>query len=64
MEQLFKIGDVVTLKSGGEKMTIVNDKIGIDLTLGSGFNDKYECSWFENNKLKFDDFPQEALIKI
>lgn len=63
MEQLFKIGDVVTLKSGGEKMTIVEDKTTIDIINGNTFGEEYECSWFEAKKLKFETFHQDTLMK-
>jgi len=61
MEQKFKIGDVVTLKSGGVPMTIVNDKLANDLLLGETFNGYYHCSWFEGTKNKRGNFSQDSL---
>lgn len=63
MEQLFKIGDVVTLKSGGEKMTIIDDKTSLNFTPGDSFDEEYKCSWFEAKKLKFAFFPKDAIMK-
>lgn len=63
LEPLFKIGDVVTLKSGGENMTIsglrkeVNTKtLSIDLYYGYVF-----CDWFEGKMMKRDKFHQDML---
>ena len=62
-EQLFKKGDTVKLKSGGPKMTIEVDKIGVDMGGGSKFfTGNYECTWFEGSVLKRSQFAQESLI--
>lgn len=58
-EQKFKPGDVVRLKSGGPKMTIVK--------FGTGYHhgtvDGYECTWFDDkNTVKTEVF-QEALLE-
>lgn len=52
----FNVGDVVKLKSGGEKMTIEN--------IGFPHEDKNQCKWFENKKIKLDNFYPAMLIKI
>ena len=57
MEQKFKKGDFVVLKSGGELMAIVNDKEeGMD-----SFNGIYMCSGYEKKKEYSKKFTQEAL---
>lgn len=61
MQKLFKIGDTVKLKSGSTTMTISRDRIGEDFELGYTFDGKYECSWFEDDELKFGTFDQDML---
>lgn len=48
------IGDVVTLKSGGPKMTVVSKTSLSDVP-------NMNCSWFEGPMLYTGSFPQEAL---
>ena len=53
-EPQWKVGDVVQLKSGGPKMTIINvtsllDSVGI------------ECAWFDDKKPATHIFPPAAL---
>ena len=63
MENKFKIGDLVQLKSGGPIMTV---------TSSPQTEEKYHtCSWFnpsvENSKyfeVKFMTFPEDALKKM
>jgi uncharacterized protein YodC (DUF2158 family) len=43
----FQAGDVVTLKSGGPKMT--TEKIG-KFSVASTATDKTKCTWFEGTK--------------
>ena len=63
MEQEFKKGDIVQLKSGGDKMTI-------DSFVWNPTTDKYEtnrvnCVWFNSdNVLCKDKFGTESLEKI
>lgn len=52
MSDDLKVGDVVTLKSGGPKMT-VSDKEG----------DDFFCIWFDGDQKKRDVFPKDT-IKI
>ncbi|WP_419767020.1 YodC family protein [Arcobacter sp.] len=52
----FNIGDVVVLKSGGEKMTIKS--------IGFPHDDQIQCQWFENQKLKLENFYPKMLIKV
>ena len=54
MEQKFKPGDIVRLKSGGPKMTVIkyDPAQGADLT----------CQWFEkDSQFKEKSFNQDAL---
>lgn len=64
MDKLFNIGDPVRLKGGGCRMTIITDKLGIDLSEGYYFDGSYECSWLEGKKTKYDVFSQDALEKV
>ena len=48
----FKVGEVVRLKSGGPKMTVM--QLG---TSGLG----YQCQWFSGSKLSTGFFPEENL---
>ena len=66
VEQNFKVGDVVTLKSGSPKMTVF--KLDLHLTTfgeNTGkFKDFYgllDCQWFVNEELKSATFNQDAL---
>lgn len=61
MEQKFKIGDVVLLKSGSPEMTISNIKKVKSMSGPSVFKGFYECKWFEGNNVCKDDFHQDAL---
>ena len=61
MEQKFKIGNVVILKSGGPSMTITNDKTGIDLAQGKVWTGSYDCKWFEEKTMHKGRFPQDSI---
>ena len=50
----FVIGDIVELKSGGPKMTVVDPEYG----------DEIQCTWFDGKKQGFGNFPPEALKKV
>ncbi len=52
---VFKIGDLVHLKSGGPKMTVKS----VDLE-----NDKVYCQWFVGNNLHQKHFPGETLMRL
>lgn len=65
MEPLFKIGDVVKLKSGGPEMTIsilVNEREPHNLASIPHFRGTYECKWFEGDSLKSGNFFQDTLL--
>jgi uncharacterized protein YodC (DUF2158 family) len=48
----FETGDVVRLKSGGPRMTVVGHVQLSDIML---------CKWFEGDKVHTDSFPSKAL---
>ena len=50
----FKAGDVVKLKSGGEKMTIKH--------IGFPYEDQIECQWFFGKEVKLECFYPSMLI--
>ncbi len=55
MEKIYKTGDVVRLKSGGEQMTVKEYRMLMDIESGDYYEDtEYEfivCQWFEGKKL-------------
>jgi len=61
MEQKFKIGDVVVLKTGSPRITIINDKLGDDPEHGYFFDGTYRCAWFNEINEYREIFPQDAL---
>ena len=52
----FKKGDVVQLKSGGEKMTIKN--------IGFPHDDQIQCQWFSGKEIKIENFHPTMLTKV
>ena len=56
MNEKFKVGDTVRLKSGGPLMTITQ------LTYAEPPN--FICRWFEGDKMKQDVFPPEGLLIV
>jgi len=50
--KVFMIGDVVQLKSGGEKMTV-----------HAVTNEGIRCTWFRGQKIEFETFQSEQLCK-
>ena len=50
-QQSFKLGEVVTLKSGGPEMTVEEHVIVPHAPIA------YKCQWFEGKKLKSGIFP-------
>ncbi|MFY8214288.1 MAG: YodC family protein [Flavobacterium sp.] len=61
MESVFKIGDCVTLKSGGPTMTIEKLIGTIPITGPSTFTGRVECKWFVGTELSSGQFHQDAL---
>lgn len=51
----FNIGDIVQLKSGGEKITVKN--------IGFPYVDQIQCQWFEGKKINLENFYPAMLIK-
>ena len=62
MTASFKVGDVVQLKSGGEKMTV--GKMEDDVNNPANKNAFAFCSWFEGKKLHQKTFPVEILERV
>jgi len=58
----FEKGDIVTLKSGGPKMTL--SKFGKNLMHGTENRDEVHCSWFEGTELKKAKFEATSLEKV
>ena len=52
-ETKFEVGDVVRLKSGGPRMTVVGRMWGSDQLL---------CNWFEGVRSHMGSFPGKALV--
>ena len=56
MSDKFKVGDIVELKGGSPKMTVI--EIGTMYALES----QLKCSWFAGRKNEHAWFPPDALI--
>lgn len=54
MKEEIKAGDIVYLKSGGPKMTVVSTYVDDSMA---------ECAWFDQNRAEGASFPMEALTK-
>lgn len=58
---IYKVGEIVKLKSGGPDMTVKNiNKHFRDDT----FSGTYDCQWFAGKKLDTGTFPQDSLVKV
>ena len=59
-QELYGVGDIVKLKSGGPDMTIKELLTNLsDQPTGS-----YRCQWFAGKKLDNGVFPHESLVKV
>lgn len=59
-----EIGDVVELKSGGDKMTVVSIEPEIKGENGSpDIPRQVHCTWFSGSEVKESSFPEPALEK-
>jgi len=56
MTEQFEVGDVVQLKSGGPRMTVV----GADKPTP----DEVHCAWFAKERMERAAFPPDALASI
>ena len=54
---MFKIGDIVRLKSGGPKMTVTAPVI----TVGCK---EVSCAWFVNGVRNFGNFPTDSIVHV
>lgn len=59
-EKLFKVGDIVKLKSGGPDMTVKEIIIDID----GHPTGHYRGQWFAGKKLDNGVFPYQSLKKV
>jgi uncharacterized protein YodC (DUF2158 family) len=55
MNDQFKAGDLVQLKSGGPQMTVKYFEPSMD---------SYECQWFSGNDVKSDWFAGASIKKV
>ncbi|MGF1718336.1 YodC family protein [Photobacterium chitinilyticum] len=53
MTTRFKVGSLVTLKSGGPVMTVQSE-----------YDQNYSCQWFAGKKLDHGTFPQASLEEV
>ena len=53
----FQTGDIVQLKSGGPKMTVV----GYADIFGTSDKKTVRCQWFAGSKLESGSFPEDSL---
>ena len=58
IEQKFKVGDIVTLKSGSPKMTVAKIVISEKTKMPNGY---IKYTWFVNTILNNNDFNQDTL---
>ena len=61
VEVKFKVGDLVTLKSGGPEMTVC--KLHEDV-ITRKFDGTYQCQWFAGKKLDKGNFPEDSLEAV
>ncbi|MBI6887208.1 YodC family protein [Pseudomonas putida] len=54
-EMLFKVGDLVRIKSGGPVMTV-------QAVLKS--SNLFDCQWFAGKKLEVGRFPADSLVPV
>ncbi len=68
-KNIFNVGDIVKLKSGGPDMTVKSVEksaksshgLQLDLDAPKEFNGYYTCQWFAGKKLESGRFPEESL---
>jgi uncharacterized protein YodC (DUF2158 family) len=61
MEQKFKVGDIVVLKSGGPIMTVDKLEKTRPLKGQAEYNGRVQWVWFNGNTQTFQSFNQDAL---
>nr|DAR03073.1 MAG TPA: putative small protein [Inoviridae sp.] len=66
-KNLFNVGDIVKLKSGGPDMTVQaveKSSTGLTIDAPREFNGYYTCQWFAGKKLEKGRFPEESLESV
>jgi uncharacterized protein YodC (DUF2158 family) len=58
MSNIYNIGDLVKLKSGGPNMSV--EKVMTNTRME--FIGKYRCQWFAGKKADTCDFPEASLV--
>lgn len=64
MANKFKSGDKVALKTGGPVMTIKGHAATRTLNGNIPIIDKYECTWYDGNKVQQAVFIEDILKSI
>ncbi|WP_305838743.1 YodC family protein [Photobacterium leiognathi] len=59
-DNIYEIGKIVTLKSGGPTMTIKSE----DRDYNGNWKGTYECQWFAGKKLERGSFPHDSLVVV
>ena len=67
--ELFKVGDIVKLKSGSPDMTIKtvlpkNESNELSMFSTKILINSYVCQWFAGKKLDSGTFPHQSLLKV
>ncbi|WP_445946930.1 YodC family protein [Shewanella sp.] len=59
-ENMYEVGKIVTIKSGGPNMTIKEPSTNYQKEWLGG----YECQWFAGKKLESGIFPHDSLVVV
>lgn len=57
-QPIFKVGDIVKLRSGGPDMTVES------VPEFRQYSEHYRCQWFAGKKLEHGNFQEEALEAV
>lgn len=63
MTEVFKIGDVVTRKDGGPKMTVSSNDIAVSKGIPVGEGEVF-CQWFIDSDYREKAFAADILAKV
>ncbi|ELU4011425.1 YodC family protein [Vibrio vulnificus] len=59
-DNMYEVGKIVTLKSGGPTMTIKSE----ERDYHENWKGTYECQWFAGKKLERGVFPHDSLVVV